>query len=138
HPRAAAGSPAPVQEGREEARRRPGSGRGAVSAGAGRATAYLWFPRPRGGPEVLAHRTHLLLPAGTVPDPVYWHGGGVDLSNMLPGQTGYLPYAEGDRLVTYDYGLADSRAASVTVAGDARSPFSPSNSLSGRDTPVPG
>jgi hypothetical protein len=83
----------------------------------------------------------LLLPAGTVPDPVYWHGGGVDLSNMLPGlpdQSRYQPYAEEDRLVTYDYGLTDSRVASVTVAGNARLPYSPSNSLSGSDTPVPG
>jgi hypothetical protein len=109
-----------------------------VSYGVDRATTYLWFSRPRGGPEVLEHRTHLLLPAGTVPDPVYWHGRGVDLSTMLPGQTGYLPSAEGDRLVTYDFGLADSRVTSVTAGRSARMRIPASSTLAGSDIPVPG
>ena len=106
-----------------------------VSYGVDRATTYLWFARPRGGPEVLEHWTHLLLPAGTVPDPVYWHGGGVDLSLMLPGQTRYLPFGLGDRLVTYDFGLASGQVASVTVSGTATPlPFG----LDGSTAPVPG
>jgi hypothetical protein len=109
-----------------------------VSYGVDRATTYLWFSRPRGGPEVLENRTHLLLPAGTVPDPVYWHGRGVDLSTILPGQTGYLPPAEGDQRVTYDFGLADSRVTSLSVAGSARLHRFASSSLGGSETPVPG
>jgi hypothetical protein len=109
-----------------------------VSYGADQATTYFWFSRPRGGPEVLEHRTHLLLPAGTVPDPVYWHGRGSELSDMLPGQRRYLPFAEGDRLVTYDFGLAAPQVTSVTVAGSTKLGTTPPPGLEGSDTPVPG
>jgi len=80
------------------------------------ATTYLWFTRPKGRPEALVERTHHLLSTSAAPDPVQWHGTAPAFLTSIPhGQGGLVVKAEGDRLVTYNFGLANARATSATV-----------------------
>jgi hypothetical protein len=99
------------------------------------ATTYLWFTRPRGRPEALVERTHHLLSTSAAPDPVQWHGNAPAFLTSIPkGQAGLVVRFEGDRLVTYNFGLANARATSATVtAGGAGASLT---GLEGPSTPV--
>jgi hypothetical protein len=112
-----ASMPAPARDWFTQAPPVTGIVRVDVSYRGDRSVTYLWFTHHSGYPEMLEHRTAELLP--TIPnlDTVQWHGAGAFETSIPGGQPAQQTNAEGDRLVTYAFGLASGQVASVTVSG---------------------
>jgi hypothetical protein len=112
-----------------------------VSYRGDRSVTYLWFTRHSGSPEMLEHRTAEMLSPTANLDTATWHGAGTPETSIPRGQQVQLTNAEGNRLVTYDFGLATGQVASVTVTtGGSQAgglSFQPAG-LFGGTTPVAG
>jgi hypothetical protein len=80
-----------------------------------RAVAYLWFTRHGGGPLTLVARIASLLPAGANLDKVRWGGREAGLTAIPAGRSAQYLVGDGNRLVTYMFGLASSPVVSAVV-----------------------
>jgi hypothetical protein len=102
-----------------------------------RAVAYLWFTHRGGRALALVDRIAFLLPAtGANLDTAQWDGGDAGITAIPAGHAAQFAHGDGNRLVTYEFGLASSQVASV-MATQWRGVKS-IEALSGPTVPVPG
>lgn len=129
----AGGMPAPARRWLQKAPAASAIVRVDVSYRGDRAVSFIWFSRHGSGPLTLQNQIAYLLPASANLDTVPWSGAGSYPLAAPAGRASQVFRQMGNRLVTYDLGLAGSQVASVTMtAGRGGWP------MSGPTAPVPG